>query len=111
MSADMLERTWQEQVTELAHVLGWRTMHVRRSIASHNKGWTTATSVKGWPDMCLWSEQQRRLIFVELKRETGRLTVEQTDVIRSLLAAGQEAYVFRPSDLERARDVLTGKAS
>lgn len=108
MTADpeVSEREWMEQVFDLAKILSWKTMHVRRSIASYNKGWTTATSVKGWPDAVMWSEAQQRLIFVEFKKESGRLTVEQKDVIRSLLAAGQEVFVWRPSQLEEIKNVL-----
>lgn len=107
-SLALTEAQWQEQVQQLARVLGWRTMHVRRSIGKGNK-WTTATSVKGWPDLTLWSERQQRLVFAELKTESGDVTPEQVEVLASLRAAGQEAYVWRPSDLGRVRDVLSGR--
>jgi VRR-NUC domain len=99
------EAVWQQQVIELAHLLGWVHMHVRRTIGKGNK-WTTATSVKGFPDLLLWHEGQQRVMAVELKTETGKLTVEQTEVLRSLGAAGMETYVWRPSDLEAAQAVL-----
>ena len=101
------EAEWQQQVTELAHILGWRHMHVRRSIGKGRK-WTTATNVTGWPDAVLWSERQQRIIFVELKSETGKPTPEQVEVLASLEKAGQEVYLWRPSDLETAKAVLQG---
>ena len=103
----MSEATWQEQLLDLAHLLGWRHRHVRRSIGKGKK-WTTATNVKGWPDAVLWSERQQRIIFVELKSETGKPTPEQVEVLASLEKAGQEVYLWRPSDLETAKAILQG---
>jgi len=99
------EAEWQQQVIDLAHVLGYRHMHVRRSIGKGNR-WVTATNVVGWPDLVLWSERQQRLLCVELKSETGKLSDEQDEVLASLAAAGVECFVWRPSDLEAARDFL-----
>lgn len=106
-AAPMSEATWQEQVFELAQILGWRHMHVRRSIGKGRK-WTTATNVTGWPDAVLWSERQQRLIFVEFKSESGKPSPEQVEVLGSLKAAGQEVYLWRPSDLEAAKVILQG---
>ena len=99
---------WQPQFLDLAHMLGWQHMHVRRTIGKGRK-WTTGTSVKGWPDLTLWHEGQVRLIFVELKSDDGRLSPDQEVVLASLDAAGQETYVFRPSDLELAARILRRK--
>lgn len=99
------ERVWQEQVIELAHILGWRHLHVRRSIGKGN-AWVTATNVKGWPDLVLWSERQQRVLYVELKKEGGRLTLEQREVLASLAAAGCETWVWRPSDLDDVQRIL-----
>jgi hypothetical protein len=70
-----------------------------------------ATSVIGWPDLVMWSEAQRRVLYVELKSETGKLSFEQDIVLDSLRAAGCETFVWRPSDLEQVRDVLQGVAA
>ncbi len=99
------EAEWQEQFTQLARLLGWRWMHVRRSLGRGRK-WVTATNVDGWPDLTLWHPTQQRVMFVELKSETGRLRPDQETVLRSLIAAGQEVHVLRPSDLERAKSLL-----
>lgn len=103
----MSEATWQEQLLDLAHFLGWKHMHVRRSIGKGKK-WVTATNVTGYPDLTMWSERQQRLIFVELKSESGKPTPEQVEVLGSLKAAGQEVYLWRPSDLETAKAILQG---
>lgn len=41
------EAQWQAQVLQLAGALGWRSMHVRRSIGKGHQ-WTTSTSCVGW---------------------------------------------------------------
>lgn len=101
------EAEWQQQVIDLAHMLGWRHNHTRRSIGRGTR-WTTTTSVIGWPDLVMWSEKQQRVLFVELKSEQGKLSFEQDIVLDSLRAAGCEVYVWRPSDLEDAKQILRG---
>jgi hypothetical protein len=102
----MSEEEWQGQILDLAHLLGWRHMHARRSIGRGGK-WTTATNVTGWPDLTMWHEKQHRVMFVELKTETGKLDPEQIEVLNSLSRAGQEIYVWRPSMFDEIRKVLT----
>jgi hypothetical protein len=104
---DISEAEWQEQVIDLAHKLGWRHMHVRRSIGKGRR-WTTATNVDGWPDLFLWSEKHHRSLFVELKSETGKLSPEQVTVLDSLTAGGAECHVWRPSHLHRVGQRLSG---
>ena len=99
------EAEWQQQVIDLAHAYRWQHCHVRRT-RGRNSGWVTGTSVTGWPDLMLWSEFRKRLIFVELKSETGKVRPEQERVLASLAAAGQEVFVWRPSDLEAAHAEL-----
>ncbi len=103
----MSETTWQEQLLDLAHFLGWKHMFVRKSIGKGRK-WTTATNVKGWLDLTLWSERQQRVMFVELKSEDGKPTPEQLAMMASWERAGQEVYLWRPSDLEAAKVILQG---
>lgn len=100
------EADWQQQVIDLAHTLGWRHMFVRKSIGKGRK-WTTATNVPGWLDLVLWSERRQRVIFVELKTEKGVVSPDQEAMLASWHRTGQEAYVWRPSDLDAAVEVLT----
>lgn len=92
------EATFQAQVVELAHLLGWEVLHVRRSIGRGNR-WTTTTSVKGWPDLFLW-HPRHGVLARELKTDDPRSqpTPEQVQVIASLCAAGIDAGVWRPRD-------------
>lgn len=101
------EAEWQDQVITLAHLLGWRHLHVRRSIGKGQR-WTTATNIKGFPDLLLWHERQQRIIAAELKTDKGRTTLEQDEVLASLKAAGVPAYVWRPRDLDEVQRILSG---
>lgn len=92
------EKTWDAQLfatrTGLASTLGWRLRyHTLRS-----KG-----STSGFPDRVLVRE---RVIFAELKTETGKPTDSQQQWLTGLAAAGAEVYLWRPSDLEEIGKVL-----
>lgn len=105
-AVQMTEAEWQEQFIQLAHFLGWKHMHARRS-RGRGRAWTTATNVTGWPDLYLWSERQQRDMFVELKSADGKVTDEQAAVHASLRAAGKTVHVLRPDQLDEARAVLS----
>lgn len=85
----------------IATMLGWKHAGFRAAQTEH--GWRTPTTGelgKGFPDLTLVRVRDQRLVFVELKAEDGRLSVEQEDVLMTLTAAGQECHVWRPSDLD-----------
>lgn len=88
------ERQLQESVQTLAEYLGWWVWHDNDS--RRNKA--------GWPDLVLI--RPGRLIFAELKTETGRLTIEQRRILSMLYAAKQEVYIWRPNDMETIREIL-----
>lgn len=92
---ELTEKQWQQQVVDLAKQLGWR-----RPYHTHD----SRRSEPGFPDLTLVRD---RVIFLELKREKGRLTEPQKDWLRALDAAGAEVYVARPRDLEDLARVLT----
>jgi hypothetical protein len=102
----MSEADWQRQVVELAGILGWQHLHVRRTIG-RGKKWVTATNLKGFPDLLLWHETMRRIVAAELKTNKGRVQPEQLDVLRSLQAAGMETFVWRPDDLDDVKHILS----
>lgn len=106
MKADALltEAEFQEQVVTLARMMRWRTMHVRRSIGKGH-AWTTATSVKGWPDLTLWRPGQ--FLMVELKTDTGPATDEQLVLLAELREAGVDARLWRPADWPEIQATLT----
>ncbi len=90
------ERDFQRQVTELAELYGWSWMHPRagRTLDS----WRTPTSGtlgEGWPDLVLI--RGKRIIFAEIKADTGRVTPHQ-DRVLGVLSRAAEAYIWRPKD-------------
>lgn len=108
------EAEHQAQVIELAHMLGWHHLHVRRSIGK-GRTWVTATNIVGWPDLVLFrpaDDGQQHLIFAELKSESGKLTPEQEQVLDDLRRSGCEVHVWRPSDMDAiAKRLGDGRAS
>lgn len=89
----------------LATMLGWKAAHFRPAI--NRRGvWQTPVAGelgKGWPDWFLVSVRRRRSMFRELKTNTSTLDVDQARVIAILQAAGADADVWRPRDLESGR--------
>ncbi len=89
----MTEADFQTAVIDLAQLLGWRVAHFRP--ARTNAGWRTPVSAdgKGFPDLVLVRD---RVLFVELKSETGRLSPDQRAWVAALDDAGAQAFVWRP---------------
>lgn len=94
----MNEALWQQQVIELAHVLGWNHLHVRRSVGK-GKRWVTATNRVGWIDLLLW-HPSRGFAAIELKVKPNKATPEQLEVLAELAAAGARTMVAFPEDVD-----------
>lgn len=88
------EAEFQSTVVELLVALGYRHLHVRRTLGRGRK-WTTSTNLAGWPDLLAW--RPGRCVAIELKSESGQATPEQVEVLASLREAGIESRVVRPS--------------
>ena len=59
----------------------------------------------GFPDLVL--VRGDRLIFAELKRETGKLGPGQQEWLEAVeVIRGVEAYLWRPSDLQDVHRIL-----
>jgi len=93
---DMTEKVWQQSVSDLFRSLGWRGYHTLRS-----KG-----SQPGYPDLTLAHPVQRRVMWLELKSETGTVSDKQREWIRTLADAGAEVYVVRPRHYQALASVL-----
>ena len=111
----------QQQIADLAVVLGWDWLHVGALRTKY--GWRTPTrgTLAAWPDLTLVRRRDRRLIFAEVKRELEQLRPDQARVLGILRSielgdeplrevAGRagfsptalprvEVHVWRPSDL------------
>ena len=95
--AEILERDWQRQVRQLAETLGYRR-------AYHT--FDSRRSDTGFPDLVLCSPARRRVVFLELKREKGKLTDTQAWWVRDLHRAGAEVYVARPRHFQALAAIL-----
>jgi hypothetical protein len=82
------EREFQGVVLDLAKRFRWTAYHTHDSRRSQ----------RGFPDLVL--VRRPRVIFAELKRQDGLVSPEQQTWIDELQACGQEAFIWRPSDLE-----------
>ena len=81
------EKQFQSLVLELAATFGFRWYHTYRS----------RKSPTGFPDLVLVRD---RVIFAELKSDTGKPTKDQQAWLDALTLAGAEAYLWRPDDLQ-----------
>ncbi len=99
------EAQFQVQIVQLAAIMGWANVHFRPAQTRH--GWRTPVSGPlgaGWPDLVL--VRGERLLFVELKRDGGKLTPAQEEVLRILGGTGAECYVWRPRDFDAIAALL-----
>ena len=65
--ASLSEADFQRQVVDYAHIMGWRVMHVRKSMGRRGGqvAHQTTTSIKGWPDLtCFRPETGEFLVAV-----------------------------------------------
>ena len=80
----------------VARMFGYACYHTLRS-----KG-----SQPGFPD---WTLARERVVFLELKTETGKVSDAQKEWLAALNAAGVEAYVVRPRHFDAITVVLRAK--
>lgn len=92
----------QTETIKLAKMYGFDHLHVRRSIGK-GRQWVTATNVKGWPDLLLWSPERQpgRHIAVELKVPPDDLHVDQRECLVELAGAGFEVWVLTEEWLQK----------
>ncbi len=89
------ERDFQRQVLALAKLRGWSTYHTHDS----------RHSAAGWPDLVCC--RPPRLIFAELKSETGYVSGMQRAWLDVLGRCSVESYCWRPSDWDVLDAILT----
>lgn len=94
------EAAFQRQVTDLARLYSFRVYHTRFSLGSD----------AGFPDLVLVKPASQRVIFAELKTETGKVSPDQYAWLCDLEACRPaiECYLWRPSDIEIVRQTLAG---
>lgn len=89
------EAQFQKAVIDLAQHTGWLVAHFRP--ARTEAGWRTpvAADGAGFVDLVLVRE---RVLYRELKSESGRVRPDQQRWHDALAAAGADIAVWRPSD-------------
>jgi len=104
---------WQGRVVDLAHMLGWSHLHVRRSIG-RGRRWVTATNVEGWPDLFLWREgihgHVPGVAAIECKVPPDDLTDAQRAVLEALARSGVPCMVAIAPGLEAVERFLRDPA-
>jgi hypothetical protein len=88
------ERDFQTGVLELARLLGWRSYHTHDS----------RRSAAGFPHLVL--VRGERLVFAELKSETGAPSADQRAWLDALAETPAESYLWRPADWPEVAEVL-----
>jgi hypothetical protein len=108
MKPKILERAFQDQVIDLARMFGWIVAHFRPALTT--RGWRTPVQADGvgFPDLVLVHDGQKRTVYAEIKAEGGHLTPEQYFWLIALEVAGNETYVWKPSDFDEVAETLRG---
>lgn len=99
------EAEFQQQVCDLATLLGWSWGHFRP--AKTARGWRVPVSGplgKGWPDLVM--VRRDRLVFAELKRSAKLAPSSDQTFVLGLLGAAVETYVWTPDGIDAVADVL-----
>jgi VRR-NUC domain len=102
------EAAFTATVLELARVLGWRVVHFRPARTA--RGWRTPVQGDGagFPDVVL--VKPPRVIFAELKSDTGTVSPQQRAWLDALgRCPGVEAHVWRPRDLREIEASLRAR--
>ena len=103
------EAELQVAVIDLARLRGWLVHHTRPARLSSG-GWRTP--IQGHPGFVdLVKVRQWRVIFAELKRQTGRVSADQTVWLDELAQAAAGGHLTPPTvevDLWRPSDWLSG---
>jgi hypothetical protein len=90
------EKQFQGAVVEYAELNGWKTYHT----------FDSRRSDPGFPDLVL--SRDDRLVFLELKSETGRASTAQRDWLDALQRApGITVGVMRPRDWATLEEMLS----
>lgn len=93
------EADFQQRIIDFARLSGWRVAHFRaaRVLRRGKEVYETpvAADGKGWPDLVLVRD---RVLWVEAKSATGKLSADQTLWREALIRAGGLWYCWRPED-------------
>lgn len=93
----MLEKDFHEMLVTAMRYQGWSCYSVPDS---------RRVSLAGYPDVTAW--RGTRLIFAELKREKGKTSPAQDEVLAELAQIPcAEVYVWKPSDWPDIEEIIS----
>ena len=98
LDAAMSEKDFMQTVIDCAHRNHWAVYHT----------YDSRRSASGYPDLTL-AHEGRGVIFVEVKKEGGRLSANQCAWRDLLLASGQRWFLWKPSDWPEIEATLKGE--
>lgn len=96
---DISEKDFQAMVITYAESRGWKVYHTYLSIRSK----------AGYPDLTMVRRNDvdsGRVVFAELKTEAGKVEKAQSEWLKALEQAGQEVYLWRPSNWPEIQRLL-----
>ena len=100
LDAAVSEVELQRRVVQLAKNLHWKVVHFRPAQSKSGRWMTAMQGDPGFPDLVL--ANGKRVLFVELKSQKGRMEDEQhrwLDCLRVTGVAGPvQTFIWRPSD-------------
>jgi hypothetical protein len=101
------EDEFQQSIIDLAHVLGYKVHHDRPARQADGSWRTHIQGDTGFPDLVLAHKQKGRVIYIECKSESGKVSPEQQDWLDTLAACeNAEVYTSKPSEWEYIKAVL-----
>jgi len=89
------EKEFRQQVLDLMKLFRWKAYFT----------WGSIHSPAGFPDIC--AVRLSRILIIELKSETGKVTEEQAAWLKAFELTGKvEVYIWRPLDRDEIERVL-----
>jgi hypothetical protein len=106
---EISEKGLQSAFMQEARGLGWMVFHFSDSRKMVRRGSRYIPvgdpDAKGLPDLIM-CHPRWGVVFIEVKKELGKLEPEQEEARNALLAAGAKWYLLRPSTQERLSEGL-----
>lgn len=96
------EAAFQRDVEKVLKRFGWLYFHAPDN--KPNRFGQIQNIKAGFPDLC--AVRGDRVVYAELKRQLGVVSEDQEKWHEALRNAGQEVYVWRPSDMEELTGIL-----
>lgn len=91
------ETAWQASILGFASSTGWLWFHDEDSRRNR----------RGFPDLVL--VRRDRVVFAELKSQTGRVRPEQVKWLDRLVQTPAEVYLWRPDDAPEVESILASR--